>query len=127
MKKLLLFIFLSLQFANFKAQESETQTPPTTAQETLTSDRKNDIMLSPIELVAGSFFNASYERLLKEDAGIGVNGIFYFGKDRDEVKFSQISPYYRMYFGKKYASGFFVEGFTPITMTTTYDDYFYGD
>lgn len=78
--------------------------------------RMNDIMLSPIELIAAPALNVSYERLLSETSGIGINGLFYLGNDDDTYRFSQISPYYRMYFGKKYASGFFVEGFIPITM-----------
>lgn len=106
MKKLLLFALITLAIANTSAQETES------------SGRQNDIMISPIELVAGSTVNISYERLLNENSGIGVNGLFYLGDDNDEdYGFSQISPYYRMYFGKKYASGFFVEGFVPITMT----------
>lgn len=92
------------------------------AQETTenTATRQNDIMISPIELIAIPAVNVSYERLLNEDNGIGINGIFYVGNDDEEVRFSQISPYYRAYFGKKYASGFFVEGFLPITMTKEY-------
>lgn len=88
------------------------------------SERKNEIMLSPIELIAYPLLNISYERLISENSGVGINGMFYFGNDNDsdETGFTQISPYYRMYFGKKYASGFFVEGFVPITSTK---DYYY--
>lgn len=84
--------------------------------ETTTSERQNDIMLSPIELIAGPALNVSYERLLNKDSGIGINGIFVFNNsDGNGNLSSQVSPYYRMYFGKKYASGFFVEAFVPIT------------
>lgn len=86
------------------------------AQETASAERQNDIMISPIELIAGPVLNVSYERLLNENSGIGINGLFDLQNDED-YSFNQISPYYRMYFGKKYASGFFVEGFVPITMT----------
>lgn len=113
MKKLIFFAFAALGFLTLHAQETET------------SDRKNDIMLSPIELIAGPVLNVSYERLLSENSGVGVNGLFYLGNNSDDYRVTQISPYYRMYFGKKYASGFFVEGFAPITMTkdTNYDLY----
>ena len=89
-----------------------------------TSERKNDVMISPIELIATPLLNISYERLISDNSGIGINGLFYFGNnnDTDDAGFSQISPYYRMYFGKKYAAGFFVEGFVPITSTK---DYYY--
>ena len=82
------------------------------------SDRQNDIMISPIELIAGPALNVSYERLLNKDSGIGINAIVLLDNgDSDGGLQSQISPYYRMYFGKKYASGFFVEAFVPITMS----------
>lgn len=84
-----------------------------TTEGTVTSERQNDIMLSPIELIAGPALNFSYERLLNADNGIGVNLAFLL-EEADGLR-SQISPYYRAYFGKKYASGFFVEGFVPIT------------
>ena len=69
-------------------------------------------MISPIELIAGPALNISYERLLNKDSGIGINVVVLLDNgDNDGGLQSQISPYYRMYFGKKYASGFFVEGF----------------
>lgn len=111
MKKLLFSALAIFGIANLQAQETET------------SGRQNDVMISPIELIAAPLLNISYERLLSENSGVGINGMFYFGDDNDDnfdSGFSQISPYYRMYFGKKYASGFFVEGFVPITMTKDY-------
>lgn len=91
---------------------------------TSTSERKNDVLISPIELIASPLLNVSYERVFRENMGVGVNGMFYFGNnDRyDDSAFSQILPFYRMYFGKKYGAGFFVEGFVPITSTK---DYYY--
>ncbi|WP_177205463.1 DUF3575 domain-containing protein [Halpernia frigidisoli] len=80
-------------------------------------------MLSPIELITVPLLNISYERLLNDKSGIGINGIFYLGNNSnnndnyDNNNLTQISPYYRMYFGRKYAAGFFVEAFTPITTT----------
>lgn len=98
--------------------------------ETSTSERKNDVMISPIELIASPLLNISYERIFRENMGVGVNGMFYFGNnDRyDDSAFSQVSPFYRMYFGKKYGAGFFVEGFVPITSTKDYYyNYVYND
>ena len=82
------------------------------------TEKQNDIMISPIELIAGPALNVSYERLLNEDSGIGLNALFMLNSSEpDSGLRTQISPYYRMYFGKKYASGFFVEGFVPVTMS----------
>lgn len=113
MKKLLLLAAVISGTMSYQAQE--------TAPENV---RQNDVMISPIELIAIPLLNVSYERLLSESSGIGINGMFYLGNnDDDDYNLTQISPYYRMYFGRKYASGFFVEGFVPITMTkdTSYD------
>lgn len=107
MKKTLLS--LAMMFGLFVSAQ-ETESP--------SSERQNDIMLSPIELVLGASLNLSYERLLNKDMGIGINGIFVFGDQGAGVIDTQISPYYRLYFGKKYASGFFVEAFVPITTST---------
>ena len=98
-----------------------------TTEEAATSERKNDIMLDPILLIAIPVINFNYERLLNENSGVGVNALIYLGDSDDEDLFSQFSPYYRMYFGKKYASGFFVEGFVPIMSSryTRHSDIYY--
>lgn len=87
-----------------------------TAQESTTSDdkpqRKNDIVADPILLIAAPMINVSYERLIDDNQGIGVNAMILMG---DNENFSQYSAYYRMYFGKKYGAGFFLEGFVPVT------------
>src|SRR5690606_10982628 len=113
MKKLLLLAAIIGGTMSYQAQETTTE-----------NVRQNDVMISPIELIAIPLLNVSYERLINENSGVGINGMFYFGDDNadnvdeDGSSMTQISPYYRMYFGRKYASGFFVEGFVPITMTT---------
>lgn len=81
--------------------------------------RKNDILLDPFWLIGGLAINASYERILSEDSGVGLNTIIGIGESLDD--FSQISPYYRTYFGSRYASGFFIEGFMPIVFIGEYD------
>ena len=55
-------------------------------------------MVSPIELITHTILNISYERLIMKNAGIGVNGMVGFD---DEFIITQVSPYYRIYFGKK--------------------------
>ena len=55
---------------------------------------------------AGEF---TYERLLSEESALGVSLFFSYDENID-TNFS-LTPYYRFYFGKKPAAGFFVEGF----------------
>ncbi len=102
MKKILLFVLMCAGIHSVQAQETE-------------SIAQNDLMIGPFELIIGPALNVSYERLINSDAGIGLNGLFVL-EDGDGLR-SQVSPFYRMYFGKKYASGFFIEGFVPITTT----------
>ena len=91
------------------------------------SERKNDIILDPILLIAVPMINVSYERLINKDMGIGVNAMVTLSDEVDDFK--QFSPYFRYYMGKKYASGFFFEGFVPVTLQNDayysyqYDDY----
>ena len=110
-KKIYFFALLTLSL-NIKAQETE---------ETK-SVRKNDIVADPILLIAVPMANFSYERIVSHNKGIGVNVMI--GLDKDSKGFSQFSPYFRLYMGKKYGSGFFFEGFAPITTDET-DHYEY--
>jgi hypothetical protein len=70
---------------------------------------KNEIKANALYLVLGAF-DITYERLLNEESGAGINVVIPFDDDIDDLNY-YISPYYRLYFGEKYASGFFLEGF----------------
>jgi len=83
--------------------------------------KKNEIKGNALFLVLGAV-EVTYERLLNEDAGLGVS-LFFVNEDDFDTSFS-LTPYYRAYFGKKPAAGFFVEGFSMINTgvnTTTYN------
>lgn len=86
---------------------------------TVSYERKNDILIDPISLIVGPVFNASYERILNEDFGIGLHTLLGLGT-MDEIV--QISPYARIYLGKEYAEGFFLETFLPITSKDEYQE-----
>lgn len=71
---------------------------------------KHEVKLNAIMMVVGAF-EVNYEYLLNEESGIGMSVFLAYDEYvKDEVKY-YISPYYRYYFGKKYAGGFFLEGF----------------
>lgn len=113
MKRLLLAFSLFFGLLSVLAQETEKQ-------------RKNDILADPVLLIAVPLANVSYERLINKDMGIGVNAMITL--DRSDDEFRQFSAYYRIYFGKKYASGFFLEGFIPVTTEANYNyGYLYDD
>lgn len=52
----------------------------------------------------------NYERLLNDNSGLGL--AINVAAENKELMATRalVLPYYRMYFGKKYASGFFIEG-----------------
>lgn len=83
--------------------------------------KRNELKGNALLLVigAGEF---TYERLLDEESGVGIS-LFFNYDDQFYTKFS-LTPFYRFYFSKKPAAGFFVEGFG---MLNSYDSYVYNN
>lgn len=73
---------------------------------------KNELKGNALFLVLGAV-EVTYEHLLNQDAGLGVS-LFFVNEEDFEAELN-ITPYYRAYFGKKQAAGFFVEGFGMIS------------
>lgn len=109
MKKLFVLLCLSSSFFGF-SQEKE-----------ITDFKKNEIKLNVAFLVAGGF-EGTFERIINEESAFGVSLFFPIIEDI-EPNFS-LTPYYRYYFGKKPAAGFFAEGFG---MLNSYDSYVYNN
>ena len=97
MKRTILLFLLSLTTI-VVAQESK---------ETENIVKNNELKLNAGYLLAGGFFETSYERILNEESAIGLSLGYAFDKSID-YEFSVV-PYYRLYFGKKRAAGFFME------------------
>lgn len=101
MKKILLMAVMLFSFFAVKAQNvPENQ-----------NNKKNEIKVDVIQPLIGGSVEAVYERNLNKKSSIGISGLYMFTEKFDEDMNYSITPYYRRYFGKKYASGFFVEGF----------------
>ena len=82
----------------------------------LENENFNELKLNALFLILGAL-EVTYERTLNEESGIGLTVFLPLDNDvSDEIKY-YISPYYRFYFGNKYASGFFLEGFGMINST----------
>ncbi|MGU3376432.1 DUF3575 domain-containing protein [Chryseobacterium sp. M5A1_1a] len=104
-KKYLVFMtLLSLSFAS--AQNNETNADP--------YEKKNEIKLNITSPLSGAF-EVGYERYLNKNSSLGISVFTVYDHTKDKDMNYFISPYYRYYFGKKYASGFFVEGFGMFT------------
>ncbi len=121
MKKLFLALcFISI--SNLFSQETEKPTTTTTTTTVVTTTsipveekklevitKKNEFRVDPFYMVFAGALNVNYERILNEESGTGVTLLLSNGKEINTT-FS-ISPYYRFYFGRKTAAGFFFEGF----------------
>lgn len=68
--------------------------------------KKSELKLN-IPLSLTGFVEVSYERILSSESAMGVSVGFAF----EDIYFDFAAiPYYRFYFGKKEAAGFFLEG-----------------
>ena len=112
MKKVLLLIVVLVGFS-LNAQE--------------TIEQKNELKINMTNIIAFKWVDFSYERILNEEASIGVGTLFSLYSESiglDEYRTFSITPYYRHFFSNKYAKGFFVEAFT---MLHSGEDEFYYD
>ncbi|MGV8812857.1 MAG: DUF3575 domain-containing protein [Gelidibacter sp.] len=80
---------------------------------------KNEIKVNALFLLLGTF-EGSYERNLSENSAIGMSVLIPFEREFIENDINYyVSPYYRVFFGKKYAAGFFLEGFGMLNSIRT--------
>ncbi|WP_424001339.1 DUF3575 domain-containing protein [Maribacter sp. IgM3_T14_3] len=80
------------------------------------SEKRNELKLNVLFTSLG-LLDIAFERNLNRKSSLGISGLYVFSQRHDEDTNFQISPFYRRYFGKKHASGFFVEGFTTVGST----------
>lgn len=84
---------------------------------------KNEIKLNALFLLLG-VFEASYERNLTENSSVGISALTPFDRANIDTDINYyVSPYYRVFFGKKYAAGFFLEGFGMLNSIRGYHYY----
>lgn len=106
MKKNFLLLIVLFVFYSAKAQN-----------ETDPYQKNNEIKLNALAPFWQSF-QVGYERHLSHNSSLGLSFYYVFDNTKNEKDLNySISPYYRRYFGKKYASGWFVEGFGMLAST----------
>jgi hypothetical protein len=87
------------------------------SQEKSTPDfKRNELKINAFMLILGAP-EIAYERIINEESSFGANVGFAIDDDFD-AKFT-FTPYYRMYFGKKPASGLFAEAFGMLNINET--------
>lgn len=108
MKKIMLAAILSITSLSTYAQQIDI---------TQNGQGDNELKVNVTNLIGFQWFDFGYERLINEESSVGV-GILFSSADNDsaldEYRTFSLTPYYRHFFGKKYAQGFFVEGFGMI-------------
>lgn len=91
---------------------------------------KNEFSFNALNFLLFKSFDVTYERAINNGASVGINTMFSLdGNSRfdGEIYYYEgftLTPYYRMYFGKKPNAGFFGEAFA--VLATGRHDYYGG-
>jgi len=99
-------LFISIAVSGQKENVSNintTQTKP------LTGSDNNEVRINLLMSIAG-LPELNYERFVADNMGVGLAVSIGVDKVENLSTRSIILPYYRLYFGNKKASGFFIEG-----------------
>jgi len=91
-------------------------------QETSEEFSKNELKLNAAYLLAG-IIEMSYERVINEDSSFGISANYDVSGDSNYT--SMITPYYRLFFSKNHAAGFFFETSTTFLWEQPYGDIYY--
>jgi hypothetical protein len=106
MKKIMFAAILSIASLSISAQQEDL--PENTLGD-------NELKINVTNLLIFKWLDVGYEKILNEESSVGVGLLFALDNDDDisldEYRTFSLTPYYRHFFGKKYAQGFFVEGF----------------
>ena len=96
------------------------------AQEEITKDKSHELKLNALNTLIFKSIDVSYEYLINEESSVGISFLVNLNdNDTDGPYYNEtfaITPYYRHYFSRKYAAGFFMEGFG---MYNVQDSYYY--
>ena len=84
----------------------------------------NEIKINLLNAIIG-MPEITYERLFKDNTAVGLS-ILVGVDDNIDYKFGFI-PNYRIYFGSKRASGFFIEANSAVMVVDSYDYIYYSD
>lgn len=119
MKKITLVILLTISAISF-AQEKNSFLDEV--------QKKHEVKINALSLIAFKWFDVSYEYLINKESSVGVATLISFNDDIgfDSYRTFSLTPYYRRYFSKGYAKGFFVEGFGMLNTYKNNNVYYYG-
>ena len=130
MKKIILLLTLTLGYCSYAQQTTTVTTTTTTKVDTSPSiiEKKHEVKLGAIKLLAGGITEGTYEYIFSEDFTFGASVLYNFDhKSNDYPEKFSVTPFARFYFQetKEYgAKGFFVEGFGKYVSGQDITDYY---
>ncbi|WP_127844529.1 hypothetical protein [Psychroflexus aestuariivivens] len=127
MKKLILSLMFYFIFIIGFSQESSSNDENQSNSKSI-FDRKNEVRLGAIKMLSATIFEATYERIINNNAGYGSSLLINLNQSNQYLEDFSITPFFRMYFQtfEDYgAKGFFVEGFSSFFVGKNYDYVYY--
>lgn len=124
MKKIFFAVFMLFISISTFAQESEEK-------ETENQFKKNEVKLNVFNIIIFKSIDFSYEYLLDSESSVGISVLINLNDFSDDEYYGPyynetfaITPYYRHFFSKSYAAGFFIEAFGMYNQQKIYYDYY---
>ncbi|MEO0572387.1 MAG: DUF3575 domain-containing protein [Bacteroidota bacterium] len=114
-KQILLLVLLCLGIWSFSQDDTSTD-----------QTKKTELKFNVFNFIVLNSLDGTAEFLINEESSFGVSLFVNLG-DTDDIDFIRnfsITPYYRQFFSRRYAQGFFVEGFG---MIVNREDNFFDD
>ena len=111
MKKTYLVVLVTVLFSlsMFSQDNTKNETP---------LENFNELKINMTNLIIFKWVDVAYERTINEEASFGVSLLTKIGSNTDTgldvYRTFSLTPYYRHFFSKKYAQGFFIEGFAML-------------
>jgi len=126
-RKLTIFIAVLLLSLNAFSQQQNTSTDANVTQtKSLNGIGNNELRINLLMSIIG-LPELTYERYIADNMGVGLSVAVSLDKMENMSTRSIISPYYRLYFGNKKASGFFIEGNMALVRQKELDYNYYYD
>lgn len=111
MKKLIIFTLFFITISSF-------------AQEVITKNKTHELKINALNILIFKSIDISYEYLINKESSVGISFLVNLNdNDTDGPYYNEtfaMTPYYRHFFSKKYAAGFFVEGFGMYNVQESY-------
>lgn len=103
-KNTFITLFLVATLSTFAQEQEEIES----------SIGSNELKINMVSLIGFKWIDFSYERLINDESSFGIGTLFALDDNTEDYRTFSLTPYYRQFFSRKYAEGFFVEAFTMI-------------